>query len=82
MWVLTENGQLINLDRFYAVSVDDYTGHAVVARSEYDFVGSVVLCSCDDKEHVKEIIQHIADALQSGVKLYDIHNAKTAVAAT
>jgi len=80
MWVLTENGELINLDRFYAVNVDDYTGHQVVARSERgDFVGSVVLCSCDDEEHGREIIRHIADALENGVELYDIRNAKFSV---
>jgi len=79
MWVLTENGELINLDRFYAVDVDDYTGHTVVARSEHDFVGSVVLCSCDDEEHGREIIRHIADALADGVELYNIRNAKVSV---
>ena len=80
MWVLTENGELINLDRFYAVDVDDYTGHTVVARSERgDFVGSPVLCSCDDEEHGREIIMHIADALADGVELYNIRNAKVYV---
>ena|SRR5690606_22497949 len=79
MWVLAENGQLINLDRFYAVSVDDYTGHTVVARSENDFVGSVVLCSCDDKEHGREIIRRIADALANGDDLFDIRYAKVYV---
>src|SRR5690606_24432803 len=79
MWVLAENGQLINLDRFYGVDVDDYTGHTVVARSEYDFVGSVVLCSCDDEEHGREIIRHIADALANGDEFYDIRYAKVCV---
>jgi len=79
MWVLTESGRLINLDRFYAVDVDDFTDHQVVARSEREFVGSVVLCSCDDAEHGREIIRHIADALENGVELYDIRNAKVYV---
>ena len=50
MWVLTENGRLINLDSFYEV---DVTGHQiVVAHSEHDI--SVVLCSCDNEEHGEE----------------------------
>lgn len=73
MWVLTENGRLINLDHFYALEV---TGHqnepVVVAHSEHDI--SVVLCSCDNEEHGAKIVQDIADALESGVKLYDIRN--------
>src|SRR5690606_20744695 len=40
---------------------------------------SVVLCSCDDAEHGREIIRHIADALENGVELYDIRNAKVYV---
>ena len=72
MWVLTENGRLINLDRFYAV---DVTGHQVVARqviarSEQEI--SVVLCSCDNEEHGKEIVQHIADALEA-VQVVKVH---------
>ena len=79
MWVLTENGRLINLDRFYAV---DVTGHQVVARqviarSEQEI--SVVLCSCDNEEHGKEIVQYIADALENGVELYNIRYAKFSV---
>jgi len=79
MWVLTENGELINLDRFYGVDVrfSEVTGHQVVARSERDF--SLVLCSCDDAEHGREIIRHIADALENGVELYDIRYAKVYV---
>ena len=77
MWVLAENGQLINLDRFYAVDVWSSEGtHLVVACSERgDFVGSPVLCSCDDEEHGREIIRHIADALADGIELYNIRNA-------
>jgi len=65
MWVLTENGRLINLDRFYAVDVrfSEATGHQVVARSEHEIL--VVLCSCDNEEHGTEIVQHIADALEA-----------------
>ena len=78
MWVLTENGRLINLDHFYEVEV---TGHqnepVVVAHSEHDI--SVVLCSCDNEEHGKEIVQYIADALANGVELYDIRGAKVSV---
>ena len=75
MWVLTENGRLINLDHFYEVEV---TGHQiVVAHSEHDI--SVVLCSCDDEEHGREIIRHIADALANGDELYDIRYAKVYV---
>ena len=75
MWVLTENGELINLDRFYGVDVrfSEVTGHQVVARSEHEIL--VVLCSCDNEEHGKEIVRHIADALENGVALYDIRNA-------
>ena|SRR5690606_11455550 len=80
MWVLTENGELINLDRFYAVDVwSSEAAYQVVACSEREFVGSVVLCSCDDAEHGREIIRHIADALENGVELYDIRNAKVYV---
>ena len=75
MWVLTENGELINLDRFYGVDVR-LAYQSVVARSERDFV---VLCFCDDAEHGREIIRHIADALANGVELYDIRNAKVDV---
>src|SRR5690554_2400272 len=78
MWVLTENGRLINLDHFYALEV---TGHqnepVVVAHSEHDI--SVVLCSCDDAEHGREIIRRIADALENGVELYNIRNVKVSV---
>ena len=74
MWVLTENGELINLDRFYGV---DARVSYVVARNERKF--SVVLCSCDDEEHGREIIRHIADALANGVELYNIRNAKVSV---
>lgn len=79
MWVMAENGRLINLDRFYAVDVrsSEMIGHDVVARSEHVF--SVVLCSCDNEEHGREIIQHIAHALESGVEVYDIRNAKVCV---
>ena len=78
MWVLTENGRLINLDRFYAITVfRDVATYQVVARNEYDI--SVVLCSCDNEEHGKEIVQHIACALEDGVELYDIRNAKVYV---
>src|SRR5690606_25061362 len=73
MWVLTEHGRLINLDRFYAVNVHA-TGDQVVARNEDDI--SVVLCSCDNEEHGAEIVRHIAYALEDGVELYDIRNAK------
>lgn len=75
MWVLTENGELINLDRFYGVDVR-LAYQSVVARSERDFV---VLCFCDDAEHGREIIGHIADALENGVEFYDIRNAKVCV---
>ena len=71
MWVLTENGQLINLDHFYCV---DAGVSYVAARNERKF--AVVLCSCDDEEHGREIIGHIANALVYGVNLYDIRNAK------
>ena len=74
MWVLTENGELINLDRFYVV---DAGASYLAARNERKF--SVVLCSCDDEEHGREIIRHIADALANGVELYDIRDAKFAV---
>ena len=75
MWVLTENGRLINLDRFYAITVfRDVATYQVVARNEYDI--SVVLCSCDNEEHGTEIVQHIADALENGVELYDIRYLK------
>jgi len=77
MWVLTEKEQLINLDRFYVVEV---RGNQVVARSDDGIsVISVVLCSCDHEVHGWEIIRHIADALENGVKLYDIRNAKFSV---
>jgi len=80
MWVLTENGQLINLDRFYTVDVEPYEAtHLVVAHGDADIQGYiywVVLCSCDNEEHGKEIVRHIADALEHGVKLYNIRNAK------
>src|SRR5690606_16106731 len=77
---LTENGELINLDRFYAVDVwSSEAAYQVVACSEREFVGSVVLCSCDDSEHGREIIRHIADALEDGVELYNIRNAKVYV---
>ena len=75
MWVLTENGELVNLDRFYGVGVR--LAHQVVARSEHEFL--VVLCSCDNEKHGTEIVQHIADALENGVELYDIRNAKVYV---
>src|SRR5690606_40337287 len=76
MWVLTEYGRLINLDRFYAVNVHEVTGHQVIARSEHADISSVVLCSCDNEEHGAEIVRHIAYALEDGVELYDIRNAK------
>ena len=76
MWVLTEYGRLINLDRFYAVNVHEVTGHQVIARSENEDISSVVLCSCDNEEHGAEIVRHIAYALEDGVELYDIRNAK------
>lgn len=75
MWVLTENGRLINLDRFYAV---DVAGHQVVARSEHEI--SVVLCSCDNEEHGREIIQYIANSIENGnVDFYNIRDAKFSV---
>jgi len=75
VWVLTENGRLINLDRFYVV---DVTGRQVVARSEHEI--SVVLCSCDNEEHGTEIVQRIADSIANGnVEFYDIRDAKFAV---
>jgi len=80
MWVLTENGQLINLDRFYTVDVESYEStHLVVAHGDPDIQGYiywVVLCSCENEVHGWEIIRHIADALENGVKLYNIRNAK------
>lgn len=79
MWVLTEHGRLINLDRFYAVNVHEVTGHQVIARSEHDDISSVVLCSCDNEEHGKDIVLYIADALENGVELYNIRNAKVYV---
>ena len=78
MWVLTENGRLINLDRFYAVDVrSSEATHQVVARSEHEML--VVLRSCDNEEHGTEIVQDIADALANGVELYNIRNAKVSV---
>lgn len=75
MWVLTESGRLINLDRYYAVEViGPQNEPVVVAYGEHDM--SVVLCSCDDEEHATEIVQHIADALANGVEFYNICNAK------
>ena len=73
MWVLTENGRLINLDHFYVLEVAGPQNEpVVVAHGEPDI--SAVLCSCDNEEHGTEIVQHIADALESGVKLYDIRS--------
>src|SRR5690606_25209350 len=78
MWVLTENGRLINLDHFYALEVTGPQNEpVVVAHSEHDI--SVVLCSCDDEEHGREIIRHIADALANGDEFYDIRYAKVYV---
>jgi len=77
MWVLTESGELINLDRFYGVDVRLAYTYQVVARSEREFL--VVLCSCDDEEHGREIIRHIADALANGVEFYNIRNAKVSI---
>ncbi len=74
MWVLTENGELINLDRFSSV---DAGVSYVAARNEHKF--EVVLCYCDDEEHGKEIVQHIAEALANGVEFYNIRNAKFSV---
>ena len=74
MWVLTESGELVNLDRFYVV---DAGASYLAARNERKF--SVVLCSCDDEEHGREIIRHIADALADGIELYNIRNAKVSV---
>ena len=75
MWVLTENGRLINLDHFYTVEVTGPQNEPiVVAYGEHD--ATMVLCSCDDEEHGTEIVRHIANALENGVKFYNICNAK------
>ena len=75
MWVLTENGRLINLDHFYTVElVGPQNEPVVIAYGEHDM--AVVLCSCDDEEHGTEIIRHIADALENGTEFYSIRNAK------
>lgn len=77
MWVLTESGDLVNLSHFYSLGIrwrhDDLI--TVVARNDYGF--SVELCTCEDEEHGREIIVRVARAIENGVVVYDIFDAKT-----
>lgn len=77
VWVLTESGDLINLDHFYGIGIrwryDDLI--TVVARNDYGF--SAELCTCEDEEQARRIIGRIAGAIESGVVVYDIFDAKT-----
>ena len=66
MWVLTENGDLVNLDQVKRIGIPwrpdlDRNPRTEVKAWEahYDAFG-VTLCTCDDEEHGKRIVAELA----------------------
>lgn len=59
MWVLTESGELVNLDLVEAI---DLVGNARLLVEAYypRDGGSRILCTCDDEEHGRRIIGELA----------------------
>lgn len=82
MWVMTENGDLVNLDQVKRIGIPwrpdlDRNPRIEVKAWEahYDAVG-VTLCTCDDKVHGKRIIADLATYIAQGVSVIDMHQVK------
>lgn len=82
MWVMTENGDLVNLDQVKRIGIPwrpdlDRNPRTEVKAWEahYDAFG-VTLCTCDDEEHGKRIIARLFTAIRSGVPAIEMCDVK------
>lgn len=82
MWVLTENGDLVNLDQIKRIGIPwrpdlDRTPETEVKAWEahYDAYG-VTLCSCDDEAQGTAIVEQLAHEINAGKRFVYISDVK------
>lgn len=78
MWVLTESGELVNLDLVEAI---DLVGNARLLVEAYypRDGGSRTLCTCDDEAQARRIIQALVTYMVQGAPVVGISEVKAEV---
>lgn len=81
MWVLTESGELVNLDQTFEVAFpwkarDQKAFTSVIAWAADPDRRGVRLCTCENEEYGRAIIEQLAHEINAGKRFVYISDVK------